>query len=73
MTELDGDDDREEGGDSEPSLGSFDRMTNHEKSYRQVYGGYAASEVDAEADDEPSLGAAEHYHPGNTDPFDTVA
>src|SRR5262245_51325692 len=35
MTELADDDDREEVGDSEPSLGSFDRMTDQEKSYQQ--------------------------------------
>jgi hypothetical protein len=34
MTQLEEDDDREEGGDREPSLGSFDRMANQEKAYR---------------------------------------
>jgi hypothetical protein len=63
MSELEDDDDREEGGDSEPSLGSFDGMTNQEKSYR---GGSSESDVELDtADDEPSLGASEHYHPGN--------
>jgi hypothetical protein len=63
MTELEEDNELEETGDSEPSLGSFDLMINQEKSYR---GG--AYEVDAEldiADDEPNLGASEHYHPSN--------
>jgi hypothetical protein len=59
MTELEEDDDREPLGDEEPSLGSFDQVTNQEKSYLTDY-----CEVDAEldtADDEPSLGsAAEH-------------
>jgi hypothetical protein len=49
--------------DGEPSLGSFDRMWNQEKSYRQhagptAYNGFAV--IDAELDDadrEPSLGA----------------
>lgn len=36
VTELEEDDEREDGGDAEPSLGSFDRMTNEENSYRQV-------------------------------------
>jgi hypothetical protein len=63
MTELEEEAGLEEGGDSEPSLGSFDRMTNQEKSYR-----FGACHVDAEvhtADDEPSLGASEHHHPGS--------
>jgi hypothetical protein len=63
MTEPEDDDDREEVGDSEPSLGSFDRMTNQEKSWRRLFSEFIA-EVDAEldqADDEPSLGAAEHH------------
>ena len=65
MTELEDDDEREEGGDSEPSIGSFDRMTNQEKSWKRR--GNVTAEVDTEADDsddEPSLGASEHYHPG---------
>lgn len=33
-TELEEEDEREEVDDDEPSLGSFDRMTNQEKSYR---------------------------------------
>ena len=63
MTELEEDNELEETGEGEPCLGSFDRIINQEKSYR---GG--SCEVDAEldsADDEPSLGASEHYHPGN--------
>jgi hypothetical protein len=34
--ELEDDDDREQVGDDEPSLGSFDRMTNQEKSWQKV-------------------------------------
>ncbi len=34
--ELEDDDDREQVGDEEPSLGSFDRMTNQEKSWQKV-------------------------------------
>lgn len=49
MTELEEQDEREEGGDSEPSLGSFDRMTNQEKSYRQV--SVWCLPLDLEADD----------------------
>ncbi len=63
MTELEEEADLEEGGDSEPSLGSFDRMTNQEKSWKQVHGA-VISEIDGEvddADDEPSLGATEHH------------
>jgi len=47
---LEDDDDREEVGDSEPSLGSFDRMTDQEKSYQQG-GGWAGFDLDAEQDD----------------------
>jgi hypothetical protein len=49
VNELEGDDDREEVGDREPSLGSFDRMINQEKSYRQAF--CAAGDTDAEQDD----------------------
>lgn len=49
MTELEEQDEREEGGDSEPSLGSFDRMTNQERSYRQV--SVWCLPLDLEADD----------------------
>jgi hypothetical protein len=45
------DDEREIPEDSEPSLGSFDRMTNQEKSYRQRFGFGADYEADAELDD----------------------
>jgi hypothetical protein len=38
MTELEDDDDREEVSDSEPSLGSFDRMVDQDKSWRTVMG-----------------------------------
>ena len=50
MTELEDDDDREELGDDEPSLGSFDRMTNQEKSWR-TQSIWAFPAVDAEQDD----------------------
>src|ERR1700761_2840400 len=46
-----------------PSLGSFDRMFNQEKSYRQVLGENIPG-VDAETDEsdrEPSLGATENH------------
>jgi hypothetical protein len=64
MTELEADDDREEVGDTEPSLGSFDRMTNQEKSWRAM----GAADLDAEldtADDEPALGSLDHDHHPN--------
>ncbi|WOH53524.1 hypothetical protein [Bradyrhizobium sp. sBnM-33] len=35
---MEDDGDREAVGDDEPSLGSFDRMMNQEKSYRQTFG-----------------------------------
>jgi hypothetical protein len=63
MSELEDDDDREEVGDSEPSLGSFDRMTNQEKSWRA-----GSCDVDAEldtADDEPALGSLDPDHHPN--------
>ena len=49
MTELEDEAELEEGGDSEPSLGSFDRMLNQEKSYAQSSGEFIPS-VDAEYD-----------------------
>ena len=49
MTELEDEADLEDGGDSEPSLGSFDRMLNQEKSYAQSFGEFIPS-VDAEYD-----------------------
>ena len=59
MTEREDNDDREDGADGEPSLGSFDRMSDQIKAWstRSIY---AEIEVDAEhdtADAEPSLGA----------------
>jgi len=48
--------------DAEPSLGSFDRMTNQEKSYRQVSEWCLPPGSDLEhdsADDEPSLGSCD--------------
>jgi hypothetical protein len=59
MTELEDDDDREAVGDDEPSLGSFDRMTDQSKSWRQGHL-WEIPEVDAEQDDadaEPALGS----------------
>ncbi|WP_407174555.1 hypothetical protein [Bradyrhizobium sp. STM 3562] len=52
MTELEDDDSSlfEEGGDSEPSLGSFDRMINQEKSYTQRMK-WATFDHDLEEDD----------------------
>ncbi len=46
MTELEDDDDREEVGDCEPSLGSFDWMTDQTKSHR-----HGCCEIDCEVDD----------------------
>lgn len=45
MTELEDDDDREEVGDAEPSLGSFDRIGNQEHAWR------SSGDLDAEQDD----------------------
>jgi hypothetical protein len=63
MTEREEEADLEEVDDTEPSLGSFDRMMNQDKSWKQVHGETVA-EIDAEldrADDEPSLGAPEQH------------
>ena len=46
--------------DSEPSLGSFDRMSDQIKAWQRAYGNF--SEIDCEldeCDDEPSFGAVE--------------
>jgi hypothetical protein len=59
--ELEDDDDREAIGDDEPSLGSFDLMTDQSKSWLRMQGAFGA-EDDAEQDDadaEPSLGSVE--------------
>jgi hypothetical protein len=48
--ELEDDDDREEVDDAEPSLGSFDRMTNQDKAWR-TQSLWAFPEVDGEVDD----------------------
>jgi hypothetical protein len=64
MTELEDEDDREDIGDSEPSLGSFDRMMSQEKSYRQILGEFMPG-LDAEldtSDHEPALGGLDHNH-----------
>jgi hypothetical protein len=53
MTELEDDAELEEGGDSEPSLGSFDRMVNQEKSYAQSFAEFIPA-FDAEQDDAES-------------------
>jgi hypothetical protein len=53
-----------EGEDAEPSLGSFDRMTDQDKAWRQ-YSLWAFPAVDAEQDDadaEPSLGSMGEQH-----------
>lgn len=50
MTELEDGDEREDVGDSEPSLGSFDRMTDQTKSWRQG-GLWEIPGTDAELDD----------------------
>jgi hypothetical protein len=47
VTELEDDNEREYGGEGEPWPGSFDRMANQEKAWKQ-YGFHA---VDAEQDD----------------------
>ena len=49
MTELEDEAEHEEGGDSEPSLGSFDPMLNQDKSYAQRFREFIPS-VDAEYD-----------------------
>lgn len=51
MTELEEQDECEEGGDTEPSLGSFDRVTNQEKSYRVVSAWCLPPGCELEADD----------------------
>jgi hypothetical protein len=64
MTELEDDDDREPVADEEPSLGSFDRVTNQEKSWRAM----SAADLDAEldtSDDESALGSLDHDHHPN--------
>jgi hypothetical protein len=48
--EREPDDPEEDGGDTEPSLGSFDRMINQSKAWQQVSGELCFS-VDAEQDD----------------------
>jgi hypothetical protein len=63
MSELEEEDERESVGDEEPSLGSFDQVTNQEKSYLTGY-----CEVDAEfdtADDEPSLASTAGHERDN--------
>ncbi|RXT48759.1 hypothetical protein [Bradyrhizobium betae] len=63
MTELEDEDEREDIGEAEPSLGSFDRMVNQLNSYRQG-GMWTVPDIDAEQDDadaEPSLGFLENH------------
>jgi hypothetical protein len=50
MNELELDNHDEDGGDTEPSLGSFDRMIDQSKSWRSVQGEFIAG-LDAEQDD----------------------
>jgi hypothetical protein len=50
MTELEDDGELEDGADSEPLLGSFDRMLNQQKSWAQYFGEFIPS-VDAEWDE----------------------
>jgi hypothetical protein len=62
--EREPDDPEEDGGDTEPSLGSFDRMADQSKAWRQQAGELCYS-VDAEQDDadsEPSLGSVGDHH-----------
>jgi hypothetical protein len=66
--ELEDDDDREQLGDDEPPLGSFDRMMDQTKSwqYQAWRGGFLCEDapVDAEhdeADAEPSLGSLDQH------------
>jgi uncharacterized membrane protein YukC len=63
MTELEDDDDREQVGDDEPSLGSFDRMTNQEKSYSQsAEWTFLGHDLEQDsADREPSIAAPENH------------
>ena len=51
MTELEENDDRELVGDDEPSLGSFDRITNQEKSWRGGITGLDAEQDDCDSED----------------------
>jgi hypothetical protein len=62
--ELEDDDDLEAVGDEEPSLGSFDRMTDQSKAWGQ-HRLWDPPEVDAEQDDaetEPSLGSLDQHN-----------
>ena len=47
--------------DSEPSLGSFDRMVNQEMSWRQVGDWTNCADLERDADREPSLAAPENH------------
>jgi len=61
--EPDGDED-EDGGDTEPSLGSFDRMVDQSNAWTQIHGEFCSG-TDAEldnADAEPSLGSSGDRH-----------
>ena len=63
-TELEDDEDLEQVGDDEPSLGSFERMLDQSKSYVAVQGEVICG-TDAELDNsnnEPSLGSLDHNH-----------
>jgi hypothetical protein len=61
MTELEDDisADLEDGGDTEPSLGTLDRATNQTRDHGGV--GFGDLELDP-SDDEPSLGSLDHNH-----------
>lgn len=69
MNELEDDDEREDGGEAEPSIGCFDRMNNQEKSWKLEA---ATRRVHRRSrcrsgwrGHESSLGASERYHPSN--------
>jgi hypothetical protein len=65
MTELEDDADLEEIGDSEPSLGSFDRIVNQDRSYAQSFGefipAFGAERDDAETGMADADGLREQY------------
>jgi hypothetical protein len=62
--EREPDDSEEDGGDTEPSLGSFDRMVDQSKGWRQQSGEpcYSADAEQDDAESEPSIGSVGDVH-----------
>jgi hypothetical protein len=58
--ELEDEDDREPVGDDEPSLGSFDAISNQDRAWKGTTGQWLDCEKD-DSDDEPSLAALENH------------